>query len=38
MNIKELKEISNYRNLLGQKITFNKSLHYIIGERISLIN
>lgn len=32
MNIKEIKGISNYRNLSGQKITFNKSLNYLIGE------
>jgi len=32
MNIKEIKEISNYRNLSGQRISFNNSLNYIIGE------
>ncbi len=32
MNVKEIKEISNYRNLSGQRITFNKSMNYIIGE------
>ena len=32
MNIKEIKEISNYRNLSGKSIIFDKSLNYIIGE------
>lgn len=32
MNIKEIKEISNYRNLSGESIIFDKSLNYIIGE------
>ena len=32
MNIKEIKEISNYRNLSGKTIAFDKSLNYIIGE------
>lgn len=32
MNIKEIKEISNYRNLSGKAIAFDKSLNYIIGE------
>ena len=32
MNIKKIKEISNYRNLSGRSITFDKSLNYIIGE------
>ena len=32
MNIKEIKEISNYRNLSGKAIVFDKSLNYIIGE------
>lgn len=31
MNIKEIKEISNYRNLSGKSIIFDKSLNYIIG-------
>lgn len=32
MNLKEIKEISNYRNLSGCRISFDKSLNYIIGE------
>lgn len=32
MNIKEIKEICNYRNLSGKAIAFDKSLNYIIGE------
>ena len=32
MNIKEIKEIDNYRNLSGLTISFSKSINYIIGE------
>ena len=32
MNIKEIKEIKNYRNLSGCSISFDKSFNYIIGE------
>lgn len=32
MNIKEIKEIYNYRNLSGKSISFSKTLNYIIGE------
>lgn len=32
MNIKGISEISNYRNMSGCSISFDKSLNYIIGE------
>jgi hypothetical protein len=32
MYIKEIKTISNYRNLSGQSMVFDKDLNYIIGE------
>lgn len=32
MNIKEIIEIFNYRNLSGKSIRFDKTLNYIIGE------
>lgn len=32
MNIKAIKEITNYRNMSGKTITFDKTLNYIIGE------
>lgn len=32
MYIKEIKKISNYRNLSGQSMVFDKSINYVIGE------
>ncbi|MGN0632644.1 MAG: ATP-dependent nuclease [Oscillospiraceae bacterium] len=32
MNIRKITEISNYRNMSGCSISFDKSLNYIIGE------